>query len=174
VRRSIIILLAAGLLLAGASGARADHPLAREDVQPGVEPQVFNIDLHNARMKAAVQKARRTVGFFIKALKAGAAGDYDFEVKKPFRQGDVVEHLWLSNVQFRGNRFDGYVDNIPRMIKGLKMGDHVSVNPDEISDWAFVRKGVLVGGYTIRVLYLELSRAGRAALEKEARFHIGS
>jgi uncharacterized protein YegJ (DUF2314 family) len=54
------------------------------------------------------------------------------------------------------------------------MGDRVSVNPNEISDWAFVENGRLVGGYTIRVLYTELSPEGRQALEKEARFHIAN
>ena len=52
------------------------------------------------------------------------------------------------------------------------MGDRVSVNPNEITDWAFVENGRLVGGYTIRVLYSELSPERRKALEAEARFRI--
>ena len=123
-------------------------------------------------MKRAVHEARRTVGVFIAALAHPTAGQYDFEVKKPFRQGDVVEHMWLADVTFSGNRFHGRVDNMPRKIKGVKMGERVSVNPNEISDWAFVENGRLVGGYTIRVLYSELSPQGRAAIEKEARFRI--
>jgi uncharacterized protein YegJ (DUF2314 family) len=125
-------------------------------------------------MKQAVHQARRTVGVFIQAMQHPAAGQHDFEVKKPFRQGDAVEHLWLSDVWFKGNRFHGYVDNRPRKIKGLKMGDRVSVNPNEISDWAFVQNGRLVGGYTIRVLYAHLSPERRKALEQEARFSIAS
>jgi uncharacterized protein YegJ (DUF2314 family) len=162
-----------GVLIAGAAGqARADHAVAREDIQPGAEPQVFDVTQHDTAMKRAVHQARRTVGVFIQALSHPAAGQSDFEVKKPFVQGDVVEHLWLADVTFSGCRFHGYVDNVPRKIKGLKMGDRVSVNANEISDWAFVEKGRLVGGYTIRVLYSELSPEGKAALEKEARFRI--
>jgi uncharacterized protein YegJ (DUF2314 family) len=164
-----------GTFVTGAAlQARADHALAREDLQPGVEPQVFNVGQHNVAMKRAVHQARRTVGVFLQALAHPAANQYDFEVKKPFRQGDVVEHLWLSNVTFSGNRFHGYIDNKPQTIKGIKMGDRVSVNPNEISDWAYVEDGRLVGGYTIRVLYYELPPEGRAALEKEARFRIES
>lgn len=163
----------AGVLLAGAaSPARADHAVAREDLQPGAEPRVFDVGQHNHAMRRAVHEARRTVGYFIAKLGHPAAGESDFEVKKPFRQGDVVEHMWLSDVTFKGNRFHGYVDNVPRKIKGLKMGDRVSVNPNEISDWAFVENGRLIGGYTIRVLYSELPPEGKAALEKEARFRI--
>jgi len=167
-------ILAGALLAATVGQVKADHALAREDVQPGVEPQVFNIDRHNHAMKRAVHQARRTVGVFIQAIQHPVTGQHDFEVKKPCRQGDEVEHLWLSDVWFSGNRFHGYVDNKPRKIKGLKMGDRVSVNPNEISDWAFVENGRLVGGYTIRVLYSELSPEGRQQLEKEARFRIAS
>ena len=162
-----------GALLAGAViPARADHPVAREDLQPAAEPQVFNVDLHNYRMRRAVHQARRTVGVFMRALQKPSAGQSDFEVKKPFFQNGVVEHLWLSDVTFSGNRFHGYVDNKPKKIKGLKMGDRVSVNANEISDWAYVDHGRLIGGYTIRVLYYELPQAGRAALQKEVRFAI--
>jgi uncharacterized protein YegJ (DUF2314 family) len=154
--------------------ARADHAIAREQVAPGAEPRIFNVDSHNHHMRRAVLEARRTVGYFIRTLAHPAGGQYDFEVKKPFRQGDLVEHLWLDRVRFRGNRFDGYVDNVPHKLKGVKMGQHVSVNPNEISDWAFVQNGRLIGGYTIRVLYEELPPAERVQLEKEARFTISA
>jgi uncharacterized protein YegJ (DUF2314 family) len=164
-----------GALIAGATiPARADHALAREDVKPAAEPQVFNIDQHNRAMRRAVHEARRTVGVFLEALQKPGEGQSDFEVKKPFFQNGISEHLWLADVTFSGNRFHGYVDNHPVKIKGLKMGDRVSVNPNEISDWAYVDHGRLIGGYTIRVLYAELSPADRQALQKEARFRISS
>jgi len=47
------------------------------------------------------------------------------------------------------------------------MGDRVSVDPDEISDWAFVQSGRLIGGYTIRVLYSELSPQGPRGIAKK-------
>ena len=85
-----------------------------------------------------------------------------------------MEHLWLADVTISGNRFVGYVDNQPTKIKGLKMGERVSVDPNEISDWAYIQNGRLIGGYTIRVLYMELSPGRRAALEKEAKFRISA
>ncbi len=171
---SLTSILAIALMACALTAAKADHVLGRGDLQPGAEPHVFNVDQHNHAMKQAVHQARRTVGVFIQALQHPAAGQYDFEVKKPFHQGDAVEHLWLSDVSFSGNRFHGHVDNMPRKIKGLKMGDHVSVNPNEISDWAFVENGRLVGGYTIRVLFSELSPSQKKAFEAEARFRIAT
>jgi uncharacterized protein YegJ (DUF2314 family) len=172
VKRILSTIIAAALAGGAVNEARADHTLAREDLKLWAEPQVFNVAQHNHAMRRAVHQARRTVGVFILALNHPKAGEYDFQVKKPFRQGDVVEHIWLSKVTFSGNRFHGYVDNHPHQIKGLKMGDRVSVNPNEISDWAYIDHGRLIGGYTIRVLYSELNAQGKAALEKEARFRI--
>ena len=65
------------------------------------------------------------------------------------------------------------MDNKPTFIKELKIGERESVNPDEVIDWSYVEDGRLVGGYTIRVLYSELTPAERADFEKRADFHIG-
>jgi len=123
-------------------------------------------------MHRAVLKARGNVGVFIAALKNRTNGQHDFEVKKPCVKDGVVEHIWLSNVQFSGNRFHGLVDNHPKKIKGLKFGDRLSVNPNEISDWAFVDNGMLVGGYTIRVLARNLSPEQRKDFENETHVRI--
>jgi uncharacterized protein YegJ (DUF2314 family) len=168
------LLLIAGMLsLGGCATQRVHQPVAQELRQPGVEPQVFSIEDRNTRMRAAVRKARKTVGVFIAALKNPKPGQKNFEVKKVFIQGDEVEHLWLANVHLSGNRFHGYVDNKPRKIKNLKIGDRVSVNPDEISDWAFIENGRLVGGYTIRALYRTLPPDQQKELENEVNFKIG-
>ncbi len=65
------------------------------------------------------------------------------------------------------------MDNRPQFITDLKIGARVSVNPDEVTDWSYVEDGRLVGGYTIRVLYSELTPAEKEDFEKRADFHIG-
>ena len=124
-------------------------------------------------MHQAVLQARKTVGEFIAALKHPAAGQQDFEVKKPFIQNGQVEHIWLSDVQFVGNRLQGRVDNQSRKIQGLKLGQLVSVKPNEISDWLYVDNGKLVGGYTVRVHYNELSPTEKQEFDREADFTMG-
>ena len=166
------LLLIGPLLITGCAGQRVEHPLAREIRRTGVQPEIFRIDDKDAQMHRAVKEARKTVGAFIAALKKPGKGQHDFEVKKPFAKDGEVEHLWLSEVAFSGNRFHGRVDNHPRKIKGLKFGDRVSVNPDEISDWAFVDNGKLVGGYTIRVLSQNLSPERRKEFANETKVRI--
>lgn len=151
--------------------ARADNPIAKE-LQTKTEPEYFQVKNEHAAMHQAVIHARKTVGKFIGALKHPAAGQIDFEVKKPFVQGNEVEHIWLSDVQFTGSRFQGRVDNTPRKIRGVKIGQLVSVNPNEISDWVYIDNGKLVGGYTIRARYNELTAEQKKEFDRQADFRM--
>jgi uncharacterized protein YegJ (DUF2314 family) len=164
----IVPLLAAG----GCATQRAEHPVAREAVRQGRNPEIFYIKDEDMAMGIAVHKARKTLGTFIAAVQHPSPTQHDFEVKKLFIQGAEGEHIWLSDVTYSGNSFHGRLDNHPHKITGLKIGDRVSATPKEISDWAYVDHGNLVGGYTIRVLYKELSPQRRKDLENESRFRI--
>lgn len=52
------------------------------------------------------------------------------------------------------------------------MGQIVSVEPKEISDWLYIDHGKLVGGYTVRVHYNELSPEQKKKFDREADFKI--
>jgi uncharacterized protein YegJ (DUF2314 family) len=163
----------AALLLAGIiSTGKADNPVSNEVQSKSGEPETFRAENEHAAMRKAVEQARKTVGEFIKALQHRAAGQTDFEVKKPFVEGNDVEHIWLSDIEFAGGRFKGKVDNAPMKIHGLKIGQVVSVDPDEISDWAYVDNGKLVGGYTIRAHYEALTPAQKKEFLREADFKL--
>ena len=168
------LLLTGALVFGGIAlqNAMADHPVGQELKRSNAEPESFDVPHNHAQMHRAVLQARRTVGTFIAALQHPSPGQQDFEVKKAFRQGNEVEHLWLSDVRFSGNRFHGRIDNTPTKIHGLKEGELVSVNPDEISDWVFVDNGKLVGGYTIRARYNELSPEQKKQFDQAADFRI--
>ena len=137
-----------------------------------VEPKPYEVPNEHAAMQKAVAKARKTVGEFVNALQHPTPGETDFEVKKPFVQKGDVEHIWLSEVTFVGGHFQGKVDNEPAKILGLKPGQVVSVNPDEISDWVYIKNGKLVGGYTIRAHYNELTPEQKQEFDRSADFRM--
>jgi uncharacterized protein YegJ (DUF2314 family) len=56
----------------------------------------------------------------------------------------------------------------------VKQGQVVTVYPKEISDWLYIDNGNLVGGYTVRVHYNELSPKEKQEFDREANFKIGS
>lgn len=172
VKADKILGLSMVVLLCGCASQEASHPIGRVVRRHGAEPECFQIEQNDAGMARAVSMARGNVKVFIAALQNPSPGQRDFEVKKPFVQGRNVEHLWLSHVRYSGHRFHGLVDNQPEMITGLKMGQRVSVDPDEISDWLFIDNGKLVGGYTIRALYDGLSPEQKQQFLKGADFRI--
>jgi len=168
------LLLAVPLLMAGCAGQRVEHPIAKDIRRTGVKHEVFRIEDRDEHMRQAVAQARKTLPVFIAALQHPTRGQHDFEVKKPFVKNGDVEHIWLSDVEYSGHRFHGIVDNHPWKIKGLKFGEHVSVNPNEISDWVFVDHGKLKGGYTIRCLARNLSPEKRKEFENETKVKIAA
>lgn len=119
-------------------------------------------------MDKAIQTARDSVDTFIAALKSPAPGRVSFTVKKPFKDGGQVEHIWLSNASFDGTRFSGRVDNEPADVKNVRFGQIATAGKDEISDWFYIENGKLVGGYTIRVLYSQMSPAEKKDFDAHA------
>jgi uncharacterized protein YegJ (DUF2314 family) len=165
--------LVAALLLAGCAPEEpVPHGLGRSVMRTPGEPNMYQVADKDTQMERATRQARRAVPQFVTALQNPAPGDRDFAVKKLFVKDGQAEHIWLTDVHFIGNRFVVLVDNRPRYIAGLKLGDKVSVNPNEISDWSYVRNGQLVGGYTIRVLFAEMTPDEQAQFLKEAKFQI--
>lgn len=173
-----LLFLPLALLASGCVSDRDNevaHPIGRAVTRHTGEMGTYSVDDKDAQMERATNHARRTVGQFITALQHPQPGQKDFQVKKLFvaQDGSRSEHIWLADIHFNGNRFHGVVDNKPDFIKGLKVGARASVNPDEISDWSYVENGHLVGGYTIRVIYGELSAQEKQDFEKAAGFHVG-
>jgi uncharacterized protein YegJ (DUF2314 family) len=170
-----LIALVAVLTAAGPTRpAQAANVVGQNLTQGASEPGYFQVPKDHAAMHNAVIEARKTVRLFLKALKHPATGQVDFEVKKAFTEGNQIEHLWLSDVQLVGNHLEGRVDNQPRKITGVKLGQVVSVYPKEISDWLYIDNGNLVGGYTVRVHYNELSPKAKQEFDREANFKIGN
>ena len=99
-RRIRLFALISSLAIAGLTlNAQASNVVGRSVKQGSTEPEYFQVTKDHAAMHQAVTEARKTVKKFITALKHPAPGQQDFEVKKPFVQGDQVEHIWLSDVR---------------------------------------------------------------------------
>ena len=171
-RRPIYLIIAISALALWSFSAQAADT-GQEPEKSSTEPPYIQVPKDHTAMRRAVTQARKTVGEFIAALKHPAPGQQDFEIKKRFIQNGEIEHIWLSDVQFAGNRFQARVDNQPRKIQGLKLGQLVSVDPNEISDWLYVDHGKLMGGYTVRVQYDELSAKEKQEFDRAADFKIG-
>jgi uncharacterized protein YegJ (DUF2314 family) len=164
----VTFVCAGGLRAAEPEGAQSAAPPANTNARPGYA-SVSNDDPQMAR---AVEKAQRTLGFFMAALRAKKDGDTVLEIKKAFVDGDKVEHLWIKRVTYDGKNFHGQIDNQPAEIGNVHTGRRVTVAPREVDDWMFLKDGKLIGGYTTRVLYARLSPEDKASFDKEAGYKV--
>jgi uncharacterized protein YegJ (DUF2314 family) len=117
----------------------------------GQSPVVLAHDDDEA-VNAAMALARRNLPKFIARLTDPAYAHCDFSVKVRMSQGDIVEHIWMTDVRYDGALFHGMISNEPLDLEGIEMGAQASATADEISDWVIWEGEELRGGFTVRVL----------------------
>ena len=165
-----LLLLLLSVALANAAD-QSSETSAGETNAPA-PPDYQDIKDNDKAMDQAVTKARESLGFFLAALQAKKPDTGQFEVKKCFIDGDKVEHIWIRDVTWDGKAFHGRADNKPLEVSNVHLGERVTVTPEDLTDWMFVKEGKLMGGFTMHVLYSRLSPEEKAEFEKQADFKI--
>ncbi len=103
-------------------------------------------------MTAAIARARETLPMFVKLFTGPHPGKYRFSLKVAIRDGAQVEHMWLIDLNQRRGEWSGVINNIPRNVSSVKMGQRLTIPQQDISDWMYMERNKIYGGYTIRVL----------------------
>lgn len=128
-------------------------------------PNVIYFSGDDPEMRAAIDSARATVGFFLQRLTEPPASQTYASVKLRFGDSTLGEHIWLDSVHFDGQQLHGQLDEDAVDFPDLKAGQWVSGSPDEISDWMIVDGGIVCGGFTSRVAREHMSGAERAEMD---------
>jgi uncharacterized protein YegJ (DUF2314 family) len=162
------LLLAALALGAMPAGC---HKQSDRVVRSG-EPDVIHPWKDDREMDTAMRRAGETVPTFVKALEAPPPRARGFAIKKAFTDGKKTEFIWLNEVTLVGTDFRATVNNVPAWLATPKLGDLVTVPKKDVVDWMYVDDGVLVGGFTIRVLFSRETPAKQRELEAQARFKV--
>ena len=111
----------------------------------------------DARMEAAFEQARATLDLFIEKIETPHPDRTLVAVKtRFFPPGEPSQDLWVDQVTYADGSFVGTMgDDIPSL--RLSLGDKVTVEREEVLDWAIVEEEKLVGGYTIRLAVERMS-----------------
>lgn len=127
---------------------------SRED-----QPDVYSIPSESERMNWAMEKSRWTLHYFEECLHNPKNGQSYFSIKVKIEDGDLVEHIWLSDPSFddEGNLF-GKIGNKPIDITNVALHQNIGIDRDLVSDWMILESGRLIGGYTIRAVREGLTR----------------
>lgn len=84
-----------------------------------------------------------------------------FSIKVAFVDGELTEYIWLGKVTYAKGKFTGVVDNEPRGVKNVKYGDRRTVAKEAVSDWLYMDKGKLRGGYSLKLLMKRMREQNR-------------
>lgn len=124
-------------------------------------------------MNAAIFKAKQTIADFDRALKTNDSSFTDFAVKKKYKTpDDGGEHMWIAGIVVVNGDYKGFVNNDAEKTTEVSYGDTVIVRKEEITDWMYLDKNVLRGGYTIREVRNKLSRDERIKMDEDLGFKI--
>ena len=117
------------------------------------------------------EEARRTLPVFFRHLTRAEAGEDNFCIKHPFRadeDSDIgMEQVWLTGIHFRNGEYYGILASAPLYISGMKKGDTVAFDMEEITDWMFVRDGKIAGGRSIRYLLENIPESRRSEEQRQ-------
>lgn len=151
------------------------------------DKEIFFADGNAPKMIEAFKKAQETFKYFWREL------SWEYRriipalnvacVKVAFMQdtdkGQMVEHMWINDIQFDGNNVKGTLINSPHELTNIANGDFVNVPLNQISDWLFATysseksktglsklfsskpKPKTYGGFTIQAMRSEMTKQER-------------
>ena len=169
VRLGFAALLLVSVAIPGAAPGQR-NPVVR---RPGEAP-VVNFAPDDSAMTGAMAMARRSVNAFVQRVTHPTATQSYAGIKVRVAEGDVVEHIWASELSFDGTRLRGTLGNTPLNLRRLKMGDTVVVRPDSVSDWMIVDRDTVFGAFTVYVVRDRMPPVDRAAFDRDMKIYFGS
>ncbi|WP_297895687.1 DUF2314 domain-containing protein, partial [uncultured Campylobacter sp.] len=131
---------------------------------------VFYADGEDEAMLKAFEQARKSFRYFWRELyweRLRIVPALSFAcVKVAFSQelngSTEVEHMWLNDIYFNGERVCGVLVNDPNVLSNVKNGDEVAVPLEQISDWMFAIEGKTYGGFSVQAMRKAMSQSERA------------
>jgi len=160
------------LLLIAFVGCKGKPDLVeRTEEKDGEKVSVVSPD--NEEMNVAIQEAIRNYPLFERAMQQPDTSLTGFSVKMRFTYGDINgEHMWLSDLHMIGGQLFGVLKNEPLHVEGIKSGDTLRVNRNDISDWMYIKNGKLQGGYTIKAFYNNMDEKDKKEFRESLPYEI--
>ena len=148
-------------------GAQDENAAAKDAKES--EP-VFYANGEDEAMLKAFEQARKSFRYFWRELyweRLRIVPALSFAcVKVAFSQelngSTEVEHMWLNDVYFDGERVYGVLANDPGILTSVASGDEVAVPLEQISDWMFAVDGRAYGGFSVQAMRKAMGKDERA------------
>lgn len=111
-----------------------------------ISPQVPQNEAQNVRtvsdgskqeicLNNATKEAQENIGVFLNSVEKLSSNLKTHSVKKEFVDRGEKEHMWVSVVSYKDDKFIGVLNNEPVWVKNIRIGDVVAVNKGDVEDW---------------------------------------
>jgi uncharacterized protein YegJ (DUF2314 family) len=105
----------------------------------------------NLELAKAIEAARTSLPQFIESFRHPARNQSAFQLKVAFEAGDLAEEIWITHLKLEGNRASGLIATA-NSLPGFHLGDRVSFDLRQVTDWMYTEDFGMVGGFTTRAL----------------------
>jgi uncharacterized protein YegJ (DUF2314 family) len=119
--------------------------------------RVIDVKDDDPDMVAAIGKGRATLPEFWKKFEHPDPNESDFNLKVRIKDQYGTEYFWLNNLEKHNNVTSGVINNEPEIVKCVKLGQRIPIPEEDIADWLYMRRGKIVGNYTVRALFKTMS-----------------
>jgi uncharacterized protein YegJ (DUF2314 family) len=104
-------------------------------------------------MNEAKDKARASLEHFWEKFTNPGPDDTGFAIKVALPHGrNNTESIWTKDIERKDGKISAVINNVPRDVKTVHLGQRIEVAEAQISDWMYMRAGKIVGNYTMRPL----------------------
>ena len=152
------IVLAASIGVASVTGQSFTGKAERDEIA--------SVARNDPTMAAAMREARAKLPDFLKLTAAPRPSIERFAVKVAVREGDTAEYFWINPFESKDGQFSGQLNNTPRSVKSVKLGDTIKFTEKEIVDWLYIENNQMKGNFTACALLKNESKQEREAFKK--------
>ena len=129
--------------------------------------EIMAVPTGDRDMEAAFRKARETLTDFLALARAPRSSIDNMAVKIAIRDHGETEYFWVSPFKEKDGAFVGTINNTPRSVRNVKLGQMISFQSSDIVDWLYRENGKMFGNYTACVLLKQVPPSERKAFERE-------
>ena len=112
--------------------------------------EMTNLQSQEPALRRATEKAQATLDDFLTKAKQLPAGTSSYALKVRVQEGRDTEYFWVEEFTWSDGAFTGRINNEPRLVKSIKLGQIYKFSRSQIADWKYFdeKNGKTLGNFT--------------------------
>jgi uncharacterized protein YegJ (DUF2314 family) len=100
-------------------------------------------------LRRAAEKAQATLDDFLTKAKQLPAGTSAYALRVRVQEGRDTEYFWVEEFTWSDGAFTGRINNEPRRVKGVQLGQIHKFSRSHVADWKYLdeRSGKTFGNF---------------------------